>query len=50
MNRLVFGRSVVVMEGDPNPGAIKGRMSFKGFNPLIDVSISFMDPYISIHY
>ncbi|KAL6200229.1 hypothetical protein ACLB2K_030011 [Fragaria x ananassa] len=29
-------KCVVVMEGDPNPGAIKGRMSFKGFNPLID--------------
>ncbi|XP_050368748.1 uncharacterized protein LOC126786839 isoform X2 [Argentina anserina] len=29
-------KCVVVMEGDPNPGAIKGRMSFNGFNPLID--------------
>lgn len=29
-------KCVVVMEGDPKPGAIKGRMSFKGFNPLIE--------------
>ncbi|XP_030956005.1 uncharacterized protein LOC115978122 isoform X2 [Quercus lobata] len=27
---------VVIMEGDPNPGAIKGRMSFQSFNPSID--------------
>ena len=31
--------SVVVMEGDPHPGAIVGRMSFQSFNPSIDVSI-----------
>lgn len=31
--------SVVIMEGDPHPGAIKGRMSFQSFNPSIDVSI-----------
>ncbi|PRQ34157.1 putative M-phase phosphoprotein [Rosa chinensis] len=29
-------KCVVVMEGDPSPGAIKGRISFNGFNPLID--------------
>lgn len=44
----VYGCSVVLIEGDPNPGAIKGRMSFNGFNPSIDVSISFMDLKISI--
>lgn len=29
-------KCVVVMEGDPRPGAIKGRMSFQSFNPSID--------------
>ncbi|GAA0162419.1 hypothetical protein LIER_39413 [Lithospermum erythrorhizon] len=29
-------RCVVVMEGDPHPGAIRGRMSFLSFNPSID--------------
>lgn len=29
-------RCVVIMEGDPHPGPIKGRMSFQGFNPSID--------------
>ncbi|XP_030956004.1 uncharacterized protein LOC115978122 isoform X1 [Quercus lobata] len=29
-------KCVVIMEGDPNPGAIKGRMSFQSFNPSID--------------
>lgn len=29
-------RCVVIMEGNPHPGAIKGRMSFQGFNPSID--------------
>ncbi|WMV32177.1 hypothetical protein MTR67_025562 [Solanum verrucosum] len=29
-------RCVIIMEGDPHPGAIKGRMSFQGFNPSID--------------
>lgn len=29
-------KCVVLIEGDPNPGAIKGRMSFNGFNPSID--------------
>lgn len=27
---------VIVIEGDPKPAAIRGRMSFKGFNPLIE--------------
>ena len=31
--------SVVIMEGDPHPGAAKGRMSFQSFNPLVDVSL-----------
>jgi hypothetical protein len=31
--------SVVIMEGNPHPGAIKGRMSFQNFNPSIDVSL-----------
>lgn len=30
------------MEGDPHPGATKGRMSFQNFNPAIDVSIMVM--------
>ncbi|KAM3234029.1 putative protein isoform X1 [Capsicum annuum] len=29
-------RCVIIMEGDPHPGAVKGRMSFQGFNPSID--------------
>ncbi|KAF3954075.1 hypothetical protein ACB098_01G198700 [Castanea mollissima] len=29
-------KCVVIMEGDPHPGAIKGRMSFQSFNPSID--------------
>ncbi|CAH9109231.1 unnamed protein product [Cuscuta epithymum] len=29
-------RCVVIMEGDPHPGARKGRMSFQNFNPAID--------------
>ncbi|KAK2996057.1 hypothetical protein RJ640_022174 [Escallonia rubra] len=28
--------SVVITEGDPHPGARKGRMSFQSFNPSID--------------
>ncbi|KAJ0540397.1 putative M-phase phosphoprotein [Helianthus annuus] len=28
--------SMVVMEGDPSPGTIRGRMSFQSFNPSID--------------
>lgn len=31
-----LSKCVVVMEGDPKPGVIKGRISFKGFNPLIE--------------
>ncbi|GJZ81821.1 M-phase phosphoprotein 6 [Tanacetum coccineum] len=27
---------MVIMEGDPSPGAIRGRMSFQSFNPSID--------------
>lgn len=29
-------RCVVIMEGNPHPGAMKGRMSFRSFNPSID--------------
>lgn len=29
-------KCVVIMEGDPHPGATKGRMSFQNFNPAID--------------
>nr|XP_023891660.1 uncharacterized protein LOC112003694 isoform X1 [Quercus suber]POE61709.1 hypothetical protein CFP56_51914 [Quercus suber] len=29
-------KCVVIMEGDPHPGAIKGRMSFQSFNRSID--------------
>ncbi|XP_024981048.1 uncharacterized protein LOC112517898 isoform X2 [Cynara cardunculus var. scolymus] len=29
-------KCVVIMEGDPTPGAIRGRMSFQSFNPSID--------------
>ncbi|KAL0015144.1 hypothetical protein SO802_002213 [Lithocarpus litseifolius] len=29
-------KCVVIMEGDPHSGAIKGRMSFQSFNPSID--------------
>eukprot|EP00262_Sarcandra_glabra_P009297 TRINITY_DN2342_c0_g1_i1.p1 TRINITY_DN2342_c0_g1~~TRINITY_DN2342_c0_g1_i1.p1 ORF type:complete len:192 (-),score=38.61 TRINITY_DN2342_c0_g1_i1:326-901(-) len=29
-------RCIVIMEGNPHPGAIKGRMSFQSFNPSID--------------
>lgn len=36
---LEYPSSVVIMEGDPHPGSVKGRMSFQSFNPLIDVSI-----------
>ena len=27
------------MEGDPHPGALKGRMSFQSYNPSVDVSM-----------
>lgn len=29
-------KCVVIMEGEPHPGVIKGRMSFQSFNPSID--------------
>ncbi|XP_027343503.1 uncharacterized protein LOC113856068 [Abrus precatorius] len=32
----VTKRCVVIMEGDPHPGAPKGRMSFQKFNPSVD--------------
>ncbi|KAM6578027.1 hypothetical protein CsatB_029864 [Cannabis sativa] len=32
----VTRKCVVIMEGDPHPGATKGRMSFRSFNPSID--------------
>jgi hypothetical protein len=33
----VARKCVVIMEGNPHPGAAKGRMSFLNFNPSIDV-------------
>ena len=35
---------MVLVEGDPHPGALKGRMSFQSFNPSIDVSIVYQCP------
>ncbi|KAL5580967.1 hypothetical protein UlMin_013409 [Ulmus minor] len=35
-HNTVARKCVVIMEGDPHPGAFKGRMSFKSFNPSID--------------
>ncbi|MED6138599.1 hypothetical protein PIB30_075766 [Stylosanthes scabra] len=32
----VTRRCVVIMEGDPHPGAVRGRMSFQSFNPSVD--------------
>jgi len=32
--------SVAIMEGDPHPGTIKGRMSFQNFNRSVDASIT----------
>lgn len=29
-------KCIVIMEGNPHPGALKGRMSFQSFNPSID--------------
>ncbi|XP_054813127.1 uncharacterized protein LOC129313777 [Prosopis cineraria] len=29
-------KCIVIMEGDPHPEAVKGRMSFRSFNPRID--------------
>ncbi|KAI8523753.1 hypothetical protein RHMOL_Rhmol13G0096400 [Rhododendron molle] len=33
-------KCTVILEGDPHPGAMKGRMSFQSFNPSIDRSDS----------
>ncbi|XP_022148303.1 uncharacterized protein LOC111016990 [Momordica charantia] len=32
----IIKKCVVLVEGDPHPGALKGRMSFQSFNPSID--------------
>ncbi|KAJ6408948.1 hypothetical protein OIU84_008613 [Salix udensis] len=32
----IIKKCVVVMEGDPHPGAVLGRMSFQSFNPSVD--------------
>ncbi|KAG8046098.1 hypothetical protein GUJ93_ZPchr0008g14142 [Zizania palustris] len=32
----VARKCIVIMEGNPPPGAVKGRMSFQNFNPSID--------------
>ncbi|CAN6471762.1 unnamed protein product [Victoria cruziana] len=29
-------KCIVIMEGDPHPGALRGRMSFQSFNPFVD--------------
>ncbi|KAK3163868.1 hypothetical protein QOZ80_1AG0009430 [Eleusine coracana subsp. coracana] len=29
-------KCIVIMEGNPHPGAVRGRMSFQNFNPEID--------------
>ncbi|KAI3916650.1 hypothetical protein MKW98_026392 [Papaver atlanticum] len=29
-------KCVVILEGNPHPGSLKGRMSFQSFNPVID--------------
>ncbi|MCL7041772.1 hypothetical protein MKW94_030588 [Papaver nudicaule] len=29
-------KCVVILEGNPHPGSVKGRMSFQSFNPVID--------------
>jgi hypothetical protein len=42
--------SVVVMEGNPHPGAVKGRMSFQNFNPSIDVSsVAFFQLHVLLY-
>ncbi|CAO2840705.1 unnamed protein product [Amaranthus hypochondriacus] len=33
---IVSRKCVVIMEGDPHPGTVRGRMSFQNFNPTID--------------
>lgn len=30
------GKCVVIVEGDPKPGALLGRMSFQNFNPSVE--------------
>ncbi|XP_021278020.1 uncharacterized protein LOC110411967 [Herrania umbratica] len=35
-SNTITRKCVVIMEGDPHPGAIVGRMSFQSFNPSID--------------
>ena len=40
--------SIVILEGNPHPGAVKGRMSFQNFNPSIDVSLEGFLLYISL--
>lgn len=42
LDGCLYTCSLVIMEGDPHPGAINGRMSFQSFNPSIDVSIKVM--------
>ncbi|CAD6232667.1 unnamed protein product [Miscanthus lutarioriparius] len=32
----IVRKCIVIMEGNPHPGAIKGRISFQNFNPSID--------------
>ncbi|KAJ9146677.1 hypothetical protein P3X46_028913 [Hevea brasiliensis] len=32
----IIRKCVVIMEGDPHPGAAMGRMSFQSFNPSVD--------------
>ncbi|XP_021894426.1 uncharacterized protein LOC110812062 isoform X2 [Carica papaya] len=39
---IVNRRCVVIMEGDPHPGAVIGRMSFQSFNPSIDMQQIFV--------
>ncbi|GKV08086.1 hypothetical protein SLEP1_g19768 [Rubroshorea leprosula] len=36
LSSTVKKKCVVIMEGDPHPGATIGRMSFRSFNPTID--------------
>jgi len=44
----VARKCIVIMEGNPHPGAVKGRMSFQNFNPSIDVSLEGFLLYISL--
>ncbi|KAJ9128697.1 hypothetical protein P3X46_034594 [Hevea brasiliensis] len=32
----IIRKCMVIMEGDPLPGAVMGRMSFQSFNPSVD--------------